>query len=131
MYASYQYLLEHGVVGGTMISGFEQGQLIGQLLVTIINGDASQLPMFTHSAGKEMFNHQALLRWGGLTVPDDVVVMNKPQSWFERYNKELRAMTIAVVIMAAIIVFLSLIIRRLHKSEQKLQQSRALFEGGV
>jgi len=128
VYASYQYLLEHGVVGGNMISGFEQGQLIGQLLVTIINGDVSQLPMFTHSAGKEMFNHQALLRWG-LTVPDDVVVMNKPQSWFERYNKELRAMTIAVVIMAAIIVFLSLIIRRLHKSEQKLQQSRALFEG--
>ncbi|MCW8331120.1 EAL domain-containing protein [Photobacterium sp. SDRW27] len=128
VYASYQYLLEHGVVGGVMGSGYEQGQQIGRLLVAIIHGDINQLPMFAHSAGKEMFNHQALQRWG-LSVPEDVVVMNKPQTWFERYRKELRAMTVAVVIMGTIIVLLVLMIRRLRKSEQKLQQSQALFEG--
>ena len=128
VYASYRYLLEQGVVGGVMNSGYEQGQQIGQLLVAVIDGEISELPTFTYSASKEMFNYQVLQRWG-LDAPDDVVVINKPQSWFERYNKELRAITVAVVIMGAIIVFLSLIIRRLRKSERKLQQSRALFEG--
>lgn len=128
VYAPFQYLLEYDVVGGVMTSGYSKGKQAGQLLVKIINGEITQFPEVVRSPGKEMFNYQALQRWG-LTVQGDVVVMNKPQSWFERYNKELRAMMVAIVIMGAIIVLLSMVIRRLRKSEQKLHQSQALFEG--
>ena len=128
VYAPYNYLLEYGVVGGVMTNGHTKGQQGGQLLVDIINGDVAQFPAFARHTGEKMFNYHAIKRWR-LTVPDDVTVINKPQSWLERNNKELRAMMVAIVVMGAIIVLLGMVIRRLRKSEQKLQQSQALFEG--
>ncbi|WP_299019882.1 ABC transporter substrate binding protein [uncultured Photobacterium sp.] len=129
IYVSYRFMLQHGVLGGVMTDGFETGSLAGQLLAAIINGGIKELPVFVHTPGEEIFNYQALQRWEMTVNGDDIVVMNKPLSWLDRYQKELWALTVAVVIMGAIIILLGFIIRRLHKGEQKLQRSRALFEG--
>ncbi|MGF1759004.1 EAL domain-containing protein [Photobacterium sagamiensis] len=53
----------------------------------------------------------------------------KSKSWIERYHKELRALSVAIMVMGTIIILLVLMIRRQRKSEQQLQQNQALFEG--
>lgn len=129
IYVSYQFMLKHGVLGGVITDGVETGRLAGQLLAAIINGGIRELPVFVHTPGQETFNYQALRRWDLTVDGDDIVYINKPQSWLDRYQKELWALSMAVVVMSAIIVLLGFIIRRLHKGEQRLQRSRALFEG--
>ncbi|MEJ2766498.1 EAL domain-containing protein [Photobacterium sp. MCCC 1A19761] len=128
VYSSYSQLLEHGAVGGMLGGGLSKGRQVGELLLRIVRGDIQTYPYFISSANQATFNHQALQKWG-LIEPEAGVVLNKPLSWYERYNRELRIMAAVLVVMAAIIVFLSLFIRRLRKSEAKLQQSRAQFEG--
>lgn len=128
VYSSYSQLLDHGVVGGMLGGGLAKGRQVGELLLQVIRGEITAFPRFLPSTRQATFSHQALQRWG-LTAPETAVVRNKPLSWYERYNRELRIMTAVLVVMAAIIVFLGLFIRRLRKSEAKLQQSRAQFEG--
>ncbi|UTV27686.1 EAL domain-containing protein [Photobacterium atrarenae] len=128
VYSPQRQLLDHGAVGGMVSGGVQKGQQVGALVLDVVQGKAIEFPLFVSNTGQAAFNHQALRKWG-LIEPEGVTVLNKPLSWYERYNKELRIMTVVLVVMAAIIVFLGLFIRRLRKGESKLQQSRALFEG--
>ncbi|MGF1701060.1 EAL domain-containing protein [Photobacterium makurazakiensis] len=129
VYASYQYMLQYGVVGGVMTSGFEKGQLAGELLLSIVNNQLSQYPAFVRSPSKKLFNYPVMSRWGLNVDNSDVLVLNQPAGWLERYQNEIRVLTVSLGLMGGVIVLLSIVIRRLKNDEQRLKQSRALFAG--
>ncbi|MGF1725907.1 putative bifunctional diguanylate cyclase/phosphodiesterase [Photobacterium nomapromontoriensis] len=51
------------------------------------------------------------------------------ESWFHRYQRELRVLAVAFGVLGGVIALLTMVIGRLRKGEQRLQQSMALFEG--
>ena len=129
VYASYKYMLNHGVVGGVMLGGREKGRQIGKMLVKLFDGKVTRFPTFIRNTGKEIFNYHEVTRWGLEIDNNETLIINQPQRWFHRYQNEIRVLTIALSIMGGVIALLVMVIRRLRKGEQRLQQSRALFEG--
>ena len=129
VYASYKYMLNHGVVGGVMVGGHEKGLQIGKMLVKLFDGKVTRFPTFIRSTGKEIFNYPEVARWGLEIDNNETLIINQPQSWFHRYQNEIRVLTVALSVMGGVIALLVMVIRRLRKGEQRLQQSRALFEG--
>ncbi|WP_036828039.1 PAS domain-containing protein, partial [Photobacterium sanctipauli] len=129
VYAPYQFMLQYGVVGGMMASGFEKGQQAGQLLLSIVNGQVAQYPVFIRNQGKKIFNYPVMARWGLSANDSDALILNQPAGWLERYRSEIRVLTVSVGVMSGVIILLGMVIRRLQKGEQRLKQSRALFEG--
>ncbi|KHT61809.1 diguanylate phosphodiesterase [Photobacterium gaetbulicola] len=129
VYASYKYMLEHGVTGGVMIGGYDKGRQIGAMLVKLLDGKITRFPTFIRSNGKEVFDFSEVVRWGLEIDNNETLIINQPQSWFHRYQNEIRVLTVALSVMGGVIALLVMMIRRLRKGEQRLQQSRALFEG--
>lgn len=129
VYASYRYLLENGVAGGVMTSGFDKGQLAGQQLVKLVNGEITEFPAFVHNHGQAIFNYPVMKRWHLKASNIDMLVVNEPQSWLHRYQREIKVLAITLAVMGGVIMLLMMIIRRLRKGEQRLRQSRALFAG--
>lgn len=129
VYVSYRYMLDLGATGGVVTSGVEQGRKMGSLLVKVLNGKQGEIPEFINNSTQIAFNYQQLKRWGLTVVDQYALLINKPITWYEYYNKELKALSISVALMGVVIVLLVLMIRQLRKSEQQLQQSQALFEG--
>ncbi|KLV01381.1 diguanylate phosphodiesterase [Photobacterium aphoticum] len=131
VYASFNYMLEDGAVGGVMTSGYDKGFTAGQVLTRLLNGEITRFPSYIHSTGKAMFSTPMLTRW-----QLDISHLERPATqispllpWFQRYQRELKVLGLASGIMGGVIVMLMLVIRRLRKGEQQLQQSHALFEG--
>ena len=129
VYASYKYMLNHGVVGGVMVGSYDKGRQIGKMLVKLLDGKVTRFPTFIRSTGKEIFNFPEIDRWGLEIDNNETLIINQPESWFHRYQNEIRVLTVALSVTGGVIALLVMVIRRLRKGEQRLQQSRALFEG--
>lgn len=129
VYVSYRYMLDLGATGGVVTSGVEQGRKMGSLLVKVLNGKQGEIPEFINNSTQIAFNYPQLKRWGLTVTEQYALLINKPVTWYEYYNKELKALSISVALMGVVIVLLVLMIRQLRKSEQELQQSQALFGG--
>lgn len=129
VYSPYRYSLDNGVIGGVMTSGFDKGRQVGQLLIKVLNDEALEYPYFIRSTGKAIFNYPVLQHWGLSVDNSEMLILNQPESWFNRYRGEIRVLTVALSVMGGVIVLLAIVIRRLRKGEQRLRQSRAMFEG--
>jgi len=85
IYGFWDFFLDHGIVGGKLISAAEQGRLAAGLLLRILDGTpADDLPVITAGANQYMFDHRELTRFG-LTVqdlPPDSQVVNRPSSLY-------------------------------------------------
>ncbi|MGF1686903.1 EAL domain-containing protein [Photobacterium japonica] len=129
VYASFSYMLEHGVVGGVMTSGYEKGFTVGQVLNTLFRREIPQFPHYVYTTGKALFSAPMVARWD-MDVSHLATAEAPPSlSWYQRYQREVQVLVVASAIMGGVIVILVMVIRRLRKGEQRLQQSHALFEG--
>ncbi|MDO6708271.1 ABC transporter substrate binding protein [Photobacterium sp. 1_MG-2023] len=129
VYASYRFLLDSGALGGVVSRGYDQGLMLGQLLKQVLNGAVSEFPAFLTSPRQVMFNYPALKRWKVQVDQSQVLLVNQPVSWLERYSGHVRLISMVLAAMLVVIMLLIVIIRRLRRSERKLTQSRTLFEG--
>ncbi|MEZ8096028.1 EAL domain-containing protein [Photobacterium swingsii] len=129
VYVMYNFMLQYGATGGVVTSGYDLGTMMGKLLVNVLNDDIAQYPVVLSSPSQLMLNYPMLEKWGINVENDQALLVNRPQSWFERHKKELKTMLFTILVMGPVIILLALMIRRQQKSERQLQQSQALFEG--
>ena len=129
VYVSYRFLLEGGALGGVVSRGYDQGMILGQLLKQVLHDPNTEYPLFLNSPRQVMFNYPALQRWKIPVDQEQVLLVNRPLSWFDKYAGQVRLFSLVLAVMLSVILLLIVIIRRLRRSERKLTLSRTLFEG--
>ena len=127
VYGFWDFYLNHGVVGGSMISGFNQGKAAAEIAVRILNGEnADDIPVLQHGAHQYMFDDEQLKRFGLplSKLPPQSRIVNKPISFYEQH----RFWIFGVSGLAAIIVILAAIV---HLRTADLQKANALLHDDI
>jgi PAS domain S-box-containing protein len=90
VYSAWSFFLGHGIVGGKLVSGKEQGLALAGLLTDLSAGKTlADLPRVTDSPNRYLFDYAELDRLGlsGHPLPLGSVVINRPASVRESYPK--------------------------------------------
>ncbi|OHD54994.1 MAG: hypothetical protein A2Y33_03245 [Spirochaetes bacterium GWF1_51_8] len=139
VYGVWDFYIGHGVVGGLMTSGFQQGKLATELAIRILNGESvTNLPIIQENANQYMFDYEEVMRYliSVSEIPEDSVVVNRPLSLYEQ-NKLLVWVIAAgvggLIIALVILYFVQLRTRNayLHSEERYKKLAQASFEGIV
>lgn len=130
VFSLVEFLIDEGLVGGQVISGYYQGRAMAELAEKILQGtEIAKLPVVKKGSNKAIFNHQQLERHGlqENNLPQDAVVINRPFSFYETYRQQIW-MVVAFfgILLVAIILLIANVVRRKH-AERALRRSEKRF----
>ncbi|AOZ93077.1 ABC transporter substrate binding protein [Paenibacillus crassostreae] len=130
MYSIYDYTLNHGAIGGDMLSGYLLGKSTADLAIQILQGDnPNEIPFITENTSRNVVDYEQLQRFNIplSKLPDGSEVINKPFSFYEEY-KVLVISTISVfVVLVLLIGSLIFYIKQVKKVKKKLIESNERF----
>lgn len=109
IYGMWDFYLGKGSIGGMITSGHRQGMLAAEMAVDIINGvNPSNLPVIIQRSNQYMFDQNELSRFGIDTsnLPDDSIVINAPESIYQRFAFEIWLIGCVFVFMTIVIFVL-------------------------
>jgi len=126
IYGLWDFYLEHGLIGGYLTYGYEQGRNAAKLALRILEGiPIEQVDIIHESPNSYIFNYPKLQEFGIKlkNLPKNSIIRNKPFSFYETYTKEIVIVTIAFIIFLIIIVILifSLIEKKRTKNQLRDQ----------
>ncbi|WP_406732286.1 EAL domain-containing protein [Vibrio scophthalmi] len=118
-----------GAVGGVIQSGHIQGQqTAGQLMKVLAEPNAS-LPVVQIGSPEIKLDYQAVIKWQlGVDTESPSVFFNKPLSFVERYEEQLRFVVSLFITLAVVIAVLLYYLSRLKRSEQMALDNQTLIE---
>jgi PAS domain-containing protein len=118
LYSAWSFFLDHGIVGGKLVSGKDQGMAVARLVLDLHAGKVfSDLPRLTASPNRYMFDYEELDRFG-LTrhaLPSNSIVINRPHPIWDAYP---RTFVGAVALMVFLLVLLTFQARNLRIKRQ-------------
>ena len=89
IYSCWDYFMDGDAVGGLLASGRQQGEESASMAAQILRGlRAEDIPILRKSPNVYMFDYNVMERFGikESTLPEESVVINKPQTLFSQYG---------------------------------------------
>ena len=126
LFSGQQHGIGHGVLGGEVVSHFEQGRTAGAKVAAILNGvPVSQIKVTAKSPNVFMFDHNELVRLGieDDRLPQDSIIINRPEEKLKTYAEWLVAGGIAIGLQMTLIIFLFRTIRHRRSAVTALRES--------
>jgi signal transduction histidine kinase/DNA-binding response OmpR family regulator len=129
VFTNWDFVVGHGAVGGSVISGLEQGRLAGEIAVRVLDGERPESIPVRRGAGKTLlFDHRQLERFGIPTsrLPPGAEVLFAPERFF-RISRE--AAWIAGVSFALLLGVIAALFRAVQRRRRAEEQVRTLNQG--
>jgi signal transduction histidine kinase/ActR/RegA family two-component response regulator len=126
LFSLQEHGIGRGVLGGKVISHFEQGKVAASLASRVLRGEAvASIPVVSESPNVFMFDHLEMRRLGldRTRLPSDAQVVNKPVTVFDT-NPLLTAGGVAFLLLqTGIIVVLVLTVQHRRRAESNLREA--------
>jgi len=107
VFGLYDFSMHHGIVGGKLISGYEQGKRITTIMSNYFTGIYHNQYIETNESNIHKYDYEELkvYDFDVLKLPKGSIVFNQPETFFNK-NKEvlLGSMIIVVVLLVYIIL---------------------------
>jgi diguanylate cyclase (GGDEF)-like protein len=123
VFAGWDFMLGHGVIGGSMVSGEAQGRAAAAQLAAILRGTpVAAVPVLHKSPNQYMFDHRALVRFGvqDAALPEGAVIIERPVSFYEANREKVQATAAAFAVLLIVLAVLSVEIVRRRRAEVQL-----------
>lgn len=124
-----------GGIGGKVNSGTIQGKNAANQALRILSGDATtkDLPVETKSQNPYMFDYRQLVRFAidERRLPAGATILNRPVSFYERYESETNIAVVTFLTLLAIIALLMWSFRRRKQAEERLLYSISLTNAAL
>lgn len=134
IYATWDFYLGRGIVGGRLTNSYAQGHKAMEMVLALLNGvPTAELPLVTDGPTNYIFDYEQLQRWHipRNLLPPDSLIINEPQSFYNQY-RQLVLTTISIfILLLLIIALLTNNIRRRKQAEQNYQILNAELEERV
>lgn len=132
----WEHGLGDGILGGKVISQFEQGRIAGSLILAILKGKPpGDIPVVSgEAANKYVVDHEVMVRFNipNELLPETIEFRNKPSGFYDKYRVHVLLVAGCAVILLPISIMLIIIVLRLRESKVALETSnarlRVLFE---
>ncbi len=128
IFAAQQHGIGHGVLGGEVVSHFEQGRSAGMTAAAILSGvPVAQIKVADKSPNVFMFDdiELARLRIADHRLPPESIIINRPQETLKTYAEWLIAGAIAIGLQMTLIIVLFRTIRPRRSAETALRESES------
>lgn len=120
-----------GLIGGKMVSYFEQGSVAANMVLQVLEGiPISSIDVVTKSPNKYIFDYQILTKYNidNELIPEDSLIINKNPSFYEQ-NK--RLVWTAIGILGTLLIFILIVVIdniKRRKIEKALKESNEDLE---
>ncbi len=132
VYATWDFNLGQGVVGGLLTSGYFQGEAAAKVALRILEGeDADTIPPLLTSPNRYMFDYPVLERLGISldTLPEDSVIINRPDSFYKKYRTQVWFALLLTFFLILLIILQRMHINRQQQTEKELKKSKQTLQG--
>ncbi|HJV91897.1 MAG TPA: ABC transporter substrate binding protein, partial [Azonexus sp.] len=123
VFTNWDFTLGHGVVGGSVISGVEQGRIAAEIAVRVLGGERPESIPVHRGAGKTLlFDHRQLARFDipESRLPPGAVVLFAPERGLRISPAAAWITGVSFAMLLAMTVSLVLSVRRRRRSEQQV-----------
>jgi two-component sensor histidine kinase/ABC-type uncharacterized transport system substrate-binding protein len=130
IYADHETRLGHGIVGGSLINGWNHGERAGDLAVQVLSGiEPDTIPVDMSSTSRPRFDYRQLTRFNlpVSALPDGSGVINEPQTFYSQNKKLVWAAAGIVAGLGLVIFILGANIIRRQQAEKALVQSEGRY----
>jgi PAS domain S-box-containing protein len=119
-----------GVLGGFLVSGYEQGKTLGQLATRVLNGTLPQDLPFTDGIGHATFDYGQMKRWhvDMNLLPAEATVLNRRITALDDLRPHLPVLS---VLFGSLLVIIALLLRNQRadrRATAAMQQSARNFQ---
>ncbi|AGW14879.1 PAS domain S-box protein [Megalodesulfovibrio gigas] len=118
-----------GIVGGKLISHFDQGKIAGEMVLDILSGRSPKdIPVVEGDlANVHYFDQHALDRFTieAAALPANAIIINKKISVLDKYGTELLLLCGAVAVLGGCVVGLLFLSRRYRRAEHRARAGEA------
>ena len=126
--------VRRGVLGGYVTSGIAQGEVAASLAARILKGEPPlSVASVLESPNVYMFHNEALNRFDIplSRLPANSIVLERPETFFHLYRKQIAWALFFVVLQTLIIIFLIHTVGRRRQAEQALAAANEKLEARV
>jgi len=120
-----------GVVGGQVLNGQNQGQIMARMALRVLDGeDPSRIPIVGRESNIPVFDYQQLERFHVPPdrLPPDSTILNVPFSVYNAYKKEIWALIGFILLLLVLVTVLTFHIRFRARVERELRVSEERFK---
>lgn len=126
IYSFWDFYLDHGVVGGKVISGIAQGKTAANLAIQIFSGKSpAAIPIIKESPNRYLFDYNVLQKYklsmSGL--PEGAEVINKPVSFYDENKALIWRFSWIIVGLVIVILTISINLIKRRRAEESLKKS--------
>ncbi len=122
VFSFWHNYIGHGVLGGAMIYGREQGRRCAEYARRILDGAAvASLPVLVASPNPMLLDDRLLRRFGiaRRNIPSEALVLFQPESVVRKYQHIIIASVVVVILLAVLVVTLLVNIVKLKHNERE------------
>jgi len=123
VYHLYDFGLNNGAIGGTMLSGKLQGESAANLAIRILDGEKpDNISVQSQKTTRKVLDFKQLERFNIQLneIPKDSEVINKPFSFFDTYRNLVLSILAAFIILISFVLILLFYISKIKKMRKKL-----------
>ncbi|WFD09409.1 ABC transporter substrate binding protein [Tepidibacter hydrothermalis] len=125
VYHLWYHGMGKGLIGGKIISHYEQGKTAANLVKDILEGkDIKNIPVITESPNKFIFDNNVLEKYriDLNSLPKDSILINKKPTFYEKYKLLVWIMIGIFIILISLIVLLIMNIEKRKVQEKKIKK---------
>ncbi|AFM00241.1 MULTISPECIES: EAL domain-containing protein [Desulfitobacterium] len=124
VYSLYEFLLDSGVTGGSLLSGEVHGEYAGEQALKVLAGqDVNTIPIIKDQTFVTGFNYNELERFHipENLIPQGSMIINKPFSFVDTYRSLVYNTVTVLLLLLLLVAGLLINIRRRMKVENNLR----------
>ncbi len=126
-----EFLLNHGIAGGTFLSGVMQGEALAKLGIQILEGTSpDRIPHVKEATVYSAVDENQLLRFDldKKVLPKEVRVLNAHFSFFETYKNIVVGTLLVFSLLILYILMMFINIQRRKKSENEIRKQKIILQ---
>jgi len=123
VYHLYEFGLGNGVIGGSMLGGRVQGQLAGDMALSILNGvNIAAIPIYYAGTTRLIFDYEMLKSYNinPGRIPEQSMVINRPVSVLREYSNYVASAAIIIALLILFIIVLLFYLNKISRIRQEL-----------
>lgn len=134
MYGVWDFYLGKGIVGGGLVTGYDQGRTAGDMALRVLDGTpVSEIPVVRSTPIRYEFDYRQMQRFDiqKRELPQGSRVINEPQSFYSLHREFVWGVALGFLALVTIIALLLLNIRQRKLGEAALSTSEEKYRSLV